>query len=155
MTHSKVERIYRSSTYLLVHNKVHLKKKRNIRSVLVRHLVLINGYEGQWDSQGRSTPSNLQWSKMCQTSHQKRVPYFDDCTIFLKRDTTWEHLSRLQGIFQRFRDTSLKVNPAKSDDSQTKLQILGHIVRAKTTYKATPQKSRLFGGFPCQRTKLK
>ena len=89
---------------------------------------------------------------MCQASHQKRVPYFDDCTIFLKQH--WNIFPVFKGSF------NVSVIPASRLTRQKVMTPKPNckswdIFSAKTTYKATSQKSTLFGGFPWQRTKLK
>ena len=73
------------------------------------------------------------------------VPYLDDCIIFSK--TPEEHIKRLQQVFQRFRETNLKINPTKPAFFQTKFQFLGHVV-SKNGLEADPEKVKAVENFP-------
>ena len=52
--------------------------------------------------------------------------YLDDIIVF--SDTYEEHLSRLQQVFQRIRETGMKLSPKKCSFFKTRIRFLGHVV---------------------------
>ena len=73
------------------------------------------------------------------------VPYLDDYMIFSK--TPEEHFKRRQQVFQRFREANVNINPTMSAFFQTKVQLLGHIIR-KNGLAADPEKVKAVQKFP-------
>ena len=54
------------------------------------------------------------------------ISYLDDCIIFSR--TIEDYLERLREVFQRFKDTNLKINPIKCEFFRQKVPFFGHIV---------------------------
>ena len=55
--------------------------------------------------------------------------YLDDVIVY--SCTEEEHLTRLRAVFERFRETGLKLKPSKCNFFHTKINYLGHTVSAK------------------------
>ena len=55
--------------------------------------------------------------------------YLDDVIVYSR--TEEEHLTRLRAIFERFRESGLKLKPSKCNFFHTKINYLGHTVSAK------------------------
>ena len=55
--------------------------------------------------------------------------YFDNVIVYSR--TEEEHLTRLRAVFERFRESGLKLKPSKCNFFRTEINYLGHTVSAK------------------------
>ena len=95
-----------------------------------------------------------QFSRLMQqvmTDHLFRilVLYLDDLLIF--SGTFTDHLTRLQMVFDRLRETGLKLNPGKCNLGAKSVAFLGHVV-SENGVSTDPEKVRAVQSFPTPET---
>ena len=85
--------------------------------------------------------AGLQWSHF--------LVYLDN--VIILGVTLHEHLANLQSVFERLRQTGLKLQPMKCDFLKHKVQYLGHIVSDEGV-QADPAKLEKVATWPTPRT---
>ena len=77
------------------------------------------------------------------------IIYFDDIIIFSKDPD--DHITRLEGVFEKLAKAGLKLKPSKSEFFRSSLKYLGHIV-SKEGIAIDPRKIEAIRNWPCPKT---
>ena len=78
------------------------------------------------------------------------VAYVDDIIVYSANME--EHLVHLQQVFDRLKETGLKLNPSKCTFAAKEVKYLGHLLSANGI-RPNPEKTRIVETFPVPRLK--